>query len=167
MTVIYTPTPRPSDSGAGLPKTASDRAELLISIAERLLGLGADEATARTRRDFLRLRALGEKKQKLALGFEELGRQLRLDQDGLKTLDSSVLLRLRGVTERMRTDMAAGAAHLHRQEKAQKTLVDFLVGTVNEERLRSQSYPGAGRRVFKEGAPRGNDVQAAALNMQC
>lgn len=167
MTVLYTPSARPADTGAGLPKTPTDRAELLISMADRLLALGADETKARERRDFGRLRALGETRQKLAIGVEELSRQLRLDHDGLKTLDSSVLLRLRSTTERMRTDMGAGAARLRRQEKAQKTLVDFLVGTVNEEHRRASSYPGAGRRVFREGAPRGREVQAAALNMTC
>lgn len=167
MSVIYTPTPPRGTGTEGLPQNAADRAELLISMADRLLGLSADEAQARGLRDLARLRSLGQAKQKLALGFEELSRQLRLDREGLKTLDSSVLARLRATTARVQADMNAGAARLQRQERAQKSLVDFLVDTVNLERRRSNSYPGAGRRMFKEGAPRGNDIQAAALNMTC
>jgi|GEM_PF-3861402 len=133
MSVIYTPTARPAAAN-NLPKTATERATALLEMATRLADLIRSEMAAIERGDLRAAAAMVAPKQKLVYGYEELGRQLRVDQAGFAALDDSVKTRLTAASRTIFDLTEQTVRKLRVRSEAQQGLVDFFVRAINTGR---------------------------------
>lgn len=122
------------------PGTAAERAEVLISVMERLGGLLSRELDALRRGALPEIVALQGEKRDLGTRFDEIGRLLRLDRAGLAALSPDLLARLKSSGARF-----ADIAHVSRETldiaaEAQKWVVEVVVKTVNQDRKADAAY---------------------------
>ncbi len=160
--VMYTPRP-PAKPRPKLPQTAFERATAFLDVSGRLSGLLSREFSALRARDKASLTAIGVDKRKLAVAYEELGRLLRIDPEGMKSLDPATKRALRDSVEDLRQTAEQGFGVLRARSAAQQGLVDFVVKTINGDRATAGQYGQQSGRAVRV-VPTSGPVASATFN---
>lgn len=160
--VVYTPPPARRAAPAGaVPSTAVERTRMLIDVLDRLAGLlDGDAAPQRgaptSRRDTDR--------QTLVRGFDELGRLLRVDRDGIAAMAPELRDELVTGLTTVRSLAEGNLRALSARVRAQKIIVDTLVRSVGEQRRAEGFYRDAGTPRRAGGLVGTSRVPASTLN---
>jgi len=149
--------PLPAVRPAPMPGTPTERAEVLVSVMERLGALLARELDAARCRRYAEITALQGEKRDLTKRLDEIGRLVRLDRTGLAALAPDLTARLKDSGERLGALILTSAETLMIQAEAQKWVVDVAVKGANQKQRADTAY-GKLQRGF---APRAVRAGAA------
>ncbi|CAK0748278.1 hypothetical protein CCP2SC5_1500003 [Azospirillaceae bacterium] len=136
---------QPKVDKSGLPTSAAERAEVLIDLSKRLVHMYERESVALERNRLADLAKLIPEKHKTSVVYEEIARQLRVDQAGMAELDDDLRGRLREAVAELREIANNRFDDLRRRGQAQHYLVNVIAEAIN------QSIRGASRYTTHRG----------------
>lgn len=118
-----------------IPRTASERADALLRLMDRLIGhLRRETQLVGSRQSSRELEKLAAEKGPMTLVYDELSRLLRLDRDGLRNLPGEVKEKLRDDTLTLHHALSENIEALRKRNASQQNLVDVAIDAVNRAR---------------------------------
>ena len=151
---------KPAAKPAGSP---AERAEVLVSVMDRLAGVLAREMDLVRCGVLAGVTALQTDKRELTGRLDEVGRLLRLDRAGLAALPPDLLERLRQSARRLAELTAASADQLSIQVAAQTCILEVVVRTVKQGRRSETAYGQLGK-ACRSAVPGSRDSRSLAFN---
>ena len=120
--------------------TAEERADALLDVMRRLSAL-FDEEVALIRHQLRpRVNELSDSKQALARAYEEVARALRVDGDGLKSLDAETRQTLAETTRTLNAACRRNLLVLKAHCDSHRGIIDAIVQGINKDRHAESGY---------------------------